>query len=189
MTAALTTLEPTATPTRRLHLRPAPAVDPPYDDELAGPDGAARSLWLVPGPAEQLPFDEPPAPEPEPPDFAPRSTPRAELPCPRRMAAGLVQAVMEVIAGRRPLQQLMQYTTEEVYGELQCRVGAVRALRIRRGGGQYGPARLRSVHVDEPADGVAEVTAVVRRGERHRAVALRLEGIDGRWRCTALHVV
>jgi hypothetical protein len=32
-------------------------------------------------------------------------------------------------------------------------------------------------------------SAVVRRGERHRAVALRLEGADGRWRCTALHLL
>jgi hypothetical protein len=37
-------------------------------------------------------------------------------------------------------------------------------------------------------DGVAEVSAVARRGGRAHAVAARLEGIDGRWRCTALQI-
>jgi hypothetical protein len=62
-------------------------------------------------------------------------------------------------------------------------------------------ASVRSVRVCEPADGVAEVSAVVvgleavaatkgRTGaagrRRCRAVALRLEGVDGRWMMTAL---
>jgi hypothetical protein len=42
--------------------------------------------------------------------------------------------------------------------------------------------------VCEIDDGVAEVTAVIRRGARTLAVALRLEGIDGRWMCTALQM-
>jgi hypothetical protein len=42
------------------------------------------------------------------------------------------------------------------------------------------------VHVSEPADGVAEACAVVDTGPRRRAIALRLEGLDGRWRCTQL---
>jgi hypothetical protein len=44
------------------------------------------------------------------------------------------------------------------------------------------------VHVCEPVDGVAEVSAVARRAGRAHAVAARLEGIDGRWRCTALQI-
>ena len=47
---------------------------------------------------------------------------------------------------------------------------------------------VRSVHVSEPADGVAEACAVVDTGPRRRAVALRLEGMDGRWQCTALQL-
>jgi hypothetical protein len=44
------------------------------------------------------------------------------------------------------------------------------------------------VHVSEPADGIAEVAAVVRRGDRFHAVAARLEGVDGRWRFVHLQV-
>ena len=50
------------------------------------------------------------------------------------------------------------------------------------------PLVVGPVRVCEPVDGVAEVTAVARRGGRAHAVAARLEGIDGRWRCTALQV-
>jgi len=48
--------------------------------------------------------------------------------------------------------------------------------------------RLRRLIVSEPADGVAEVTAVVERGPRTRALALRMEGRDGRWVVTALQM-
>jgi hypothetical protein len=47
---------------------------------------------------------------------------------------------------------------------------------------------LGRVHVCEPVDGVAEVSAVAHRSGRAHAVAARLEGIDGRWRCTALQI-
>lgn len=177
-------------PRPRLQLRPAPAADPPYDDELPGGPSRQRGLWLVPLPADQLPFDDPP-PVPEPPvtDFDTQPTPRSALPCPKKAAAGLVQAVLEVFAGRRPLQQLMPVTTERVYDELRYELSRQRAGRIRRGLPLPNPARVRSVHVGEPADGVAEATAVVRQGDRHRAVALRLEGADGRWHCTALRLL
>jgi hypothetical protein len=46
-----------------------------------------------------------------------------------------------------------------------------------------------SVHIFEPADGIVEATAVVVGGARARAVALRLEGWDGRWRCTRLAIL
>jgi hypothetical protein len=47
---------------------------------------------------------------------------------------------------------------------------------------------LHSLHFAEPADGVAEVAAIVRIGDRFRAIALRLEGLDGRWRCVRLQI-
>ena len=47
---------------------------------------------------------------------------------------------------------------------------------------------LLSVHVSEPADGVAEVCASFRRRTRVAALAFRLQGIDGRWRLTDLQV-
>jgi hypothetical protein len=189
VTAALTHPEPPVAPParRRLHMRPAPPVDPPYDDELADAPGAGA--WLFPAVADELPFEDPGTGADTDEAFDVQPTRRADLPCPRLVAAGVVQAVMEAMSGRRSVQQLMTVTTDEVYAELECRIKALRALRHRRGTASTGAARVISVHVGEPSDGVAEVTAVVRRGERHRAVALRLEGADGRWRCTALQLM
>jgi hypothetical protein len=45
---------------------------------------------------------------------------------------------------------------------------------------------VRSVHVQERPEGVAEVCATVHRNGRAGAVALRLEGRNGAWRCTEL---
>ena len=56
----------------------------------------------------------------------------------------------------------------------------------------YGPPSdplvVGRIRVCEPVDGVAEVSAVAHRGGRAHAVAARLEGIDGRWRCTVLQI-
>jgi hypothetical protein len=156
-----------------------PAVRP-HRDERTGP-----ALRLVPPIAERPRrrsaddiLDE---------EFGPRATPRELLPDPTPWAGRLVQAVVEAMAGVRPVAQLIRWTTTEVYDGIQNR--AIRAMHERRG---PTPRRLaevvRSVHVSEPVDGVAEVCAIVQQGPRCRAIALRLEGADGRWRCTALQL-
>jgi len=50
------------------------------------------------------------------------------------------------------------------------------------------PIQLISVRVCQPADGIAEVSATVRAGRRVRAIAFRVEGVQGRWRITALDI-
>jgi Family of unknown function (DUF6459) len=162
---------------RRPRVRRAPVLEPPYDDELG--DGPP---W--PGAyGVELPFDEP-APRifRQPPDFFDRQpTSRRRLPDPEPWAARLVQAALEMIAGRRPAAQLQEWTTPIVLAELVLASGH-RHWALPGG----SPPTVRSVHVSEPADGVAEVAAVVQRGERYFAVAARLEGLDGRWRCVKI---
>jgi hypothetical protein len=50
------------------------------------------------------------------------------------------------------------------------------------------PGTVLRLHVSEPADGVAEVSASFRRDARVAVLAFRLQGIDGRWRLTDLQV-
>jgi len=164
---------------RRPTVRRVPRLEPPYDDEL--PEG---HLHLVPQ-LEELPFEEP-APRRFEHDidfFDPQPTPRRELPDPEPWATRFVQAVLETLAGCRPSVQLQEWTSPAVHAQV-CR-----AAQERRWISTAGalPA-VRSVHVGEPADGVAEVCAVVQRGHRYRAVAARMEGFDGRWRCVALQL-
>jgi hypothetical protein len=63
------------------------------------------------------------------------------------------------------------------------------AARMRRGALPPGRAAVvRGVRVCLPADGVVEGSAVVIEQGRVRAGALRLEGVDGRWRATAVEI-
>lgn len=118
--------------------------------------------------------------------FGPQLTPRSVLPDPRLWSGRLVQAIVEISAGTRPVAQLIRWTSAEVYAALQHR--AAHALSGERANSRRLAALVRSVHVREPVDGVAEVCAVVQRGRRCAAIALRLEGVDGRWLCTALQL-
>lgn len=179
MTAPL--LDPTATPParRRPTVRRVPLLEPPYDDEL--PDGQLR---LVPQ-REELPFDEPQPRrfEHDIDFFDPQPTPRRDLPEPARWARRFLQAVVETLAGGRPSTQLQEWTNTTVHGQV------VRAASERSWLSSAAALPVvRSVHASEPADGVAEVCAVVQRGRHYAAVAARLEGFDGRWRCVALEL-
>jgi hypothetical protein len=115
------------------------------------------------------------------------ATPRDELPEPRRWTAQLVQAVVEVLADERPRQQLVRWLSPSIYADLSAAVLA----RSTPGKNSTNRARrsVSSVHICEPADGIVEATAVIIGGARARAVALRLEGWDGRWRCTRLAIL
>jgi hypothetical protein len=44
------------------------------------------------------------------------------------------------------------------------------------------------VHFCEPADGIAEASVIFALDHRVRAVAMRLEGLDGRWMTTSFIV-
>jgi hypothetical protein len=106
----------------------------------------------------------------------------AELPDPRRWAVRLAQGIVEALHGHRPLQQLIRWTDEPVYRLLE------RRRSVQRAGA--GPRPLvRSIRICQPGDGVVEASAVVETRGRCRALAMRLEGLDGRWRCTALEIL
>ena len=114
--------------------------------------------------------------------LAARRTPTAELPAALPFARALVQGLLEVLAGVRPLRQLQRDTTPELYAVLERAVSRQRAPAGPRPGGRA----VRSVHVQEHPEGVVEICATVQRGLHAGALALRLEGLDGRWRCTEL---
>jgi hypothetical protein len=110
------------------------------------------------------------------------------LPDPQAWASKLVQAVAEVLAGDRPISQLVRFTDSIVFGELNRRVRLLGLTTTATARGLKERSAVRSVHVFTPATKVAEVAAHVRYGERSRAIALRLEVHRGRWICTALEI-
>jgi len=177
---SVTTASPLLAAPPVLRLLPAPVSEPPYDDELpprprstAPPLGPLRSfaplLRLVP----DLSQDEGPTRA---------RTPASALPSAHPVARALVQGLLEVLAGVRPLAQLRRGTSLELYAELE----QVLLDRPRVAGPRPGTGAVRSLHVQQRPDGVAEVCATVHRGQRTAALALRLEGRDGRWCLTEL---
>ena len=115
--------------------------------------------------------------------------PVACLPEPREWATRFVQAAVEVAAGLRPAGQLVRWTTGDVQATLARRHQiAARLRRPSNPGGAAHRARVRTVLASCPCDGVLEVSAVVQDHERVRAVALRMEGVQSRWRVTAFEL-
>lgn len=109
-------------------------------------------------------------------------------PAPNAWAGRFVQAVVEVISGDRPLQQLVRWTDERVYTDLSRRVRLLGLTTSAASRHRMERAHVRSVHIFQPHAGAAEVAAHVRHGVRSRAVAARLELDRGRWTCTALRL-
>jgi len=171
---------PVAAPS--LHLRLVHPPQPP----LADPRQPVRLVH--PGVAAPRPLHRPgPRPKPERPrdadgDFGPTWSTRADLPSPGDIGRSIVLLALEVLAGRRPVTQLRGVTTPGLFASLS---GGRRPRWCADG---TSPLVLGPVHVCEPVDGVAEVSVVARRAGRAHAVAARLEGPDGRWRCTALQI-
>ncbi|WP_405056224.1 Rv3235 family protein [Kribbella sp. NBC_01505] len=113
---------------------------------------------------------------------------RPGLPEARAWGGRLAQAVSEVLAGDRPVAQLVRFTDEEVFVELNRRVRVLGLTTTAGGRGTKERCALRSVRVCRPSSEVAEIAAHVRHGGRHRAIALRMEIRRNRWVCTALEI-
>jgi hypothetical protein len=157
---------------------PQPPVDTSAPVRLVVPGGAAPRPRHRPGPRPGV-GARAAAPDA---DFGPVWSTRGDLPDPREMGRMVLTTVLETLAGRRPVTQLRRLTTPGVLAALTA------GRRPRWCAEGTTPIVLGGVHLCEPVDGVAEVSAVARRSGRAHAVAARLEGIDGRWRCTAVQI-
>lgn len=120
--------------------------------------------------------------------FDPQPTPRNELPDPIEVVERLALLACEILAGTRNLDQIARWVTEDVY-----RLIAERSVAAKRQRAQATDANLKrplvrvsSSHVCEPRDGIVEGVVLVTIGPRMRAVAIRLEGLDHRWRASTL---
>jgi hypothetical protein len=181
MTASLRPATAPAPDTSPLRLVVVQTPQPPLEDERI-PVRLVRPGVAVPRPVHR------PGPRPRAAhaamqdDFGPTWTARAALPDPRDAGRRLLTLTLEALSGRRPLLQVQALTAPGVYAALST------GRRPRWCAGSSSPLLVGRVHVNEPVDGVAEISAVARRDGRAHAVAARLEGIDGRWRCTALQI-
>ena len=101
-------------------------------------------------------------------------------------AARFAQAVVEVVGGDRSPHQLVRCTSPAVHADLLRRTEVLNRVGAPEQRSRRLRAQVRSVHVFLPSAVSAEVSVHVRHGQRSRAIAARIEQLDGRWVCTAL---
>lgn len=168
----------------------APAREPSPDQAGSAepvPGRAARRpapvRWIGPAIAETTPVTGP-ASFPAGPLRLVRTSPaggrkgQPELPPARQWLDQLLVVMLECLEGWRPLVQLRAHASPLVIG----------GLAARRRTAPHRPnaaPRVRSLHVTEPCPGVVEACAVVNRAGRVQGLAIRLEVVAHRWRCTA----
>ncbi|WP_284977144.1 Rv3235 family protein [Arthrobacter sp. efr-133-TYG-104] len=108
----------------------------------------------------------------------------------RLVARTIAQAAMEVLAGTRPVQQLSRSLDPNTYLSLQHRAALTREhMKISRGRNPlHASPTVRSVRACNISELICEASIVVAEEQRTRAVAMRLERMDGTWRVTALEI-
>ena len=112
------------------------------------------------------------------PGFEPVPTSASELPELHSWTMKFAISVVEIWAGRRQPAQLISRCHRHIYMQLLKQVGS-----------QSEIGKIRSIHQNEPLDGICESTVTVRYGDRLRAIAIRFEGLDQRWLCTELRLL
>ncbi len=121
-------------------------------------------------------------------DYQPTST--ADLPDPRPLVENLTRCVIEILAGARELEQVARWVTDDVYRTLLTRSSISARARAARGAPVVRPSfSVSEPRMSEPRDGVIEAVTIVTSRARARAVAIRLEGLDRRWRASAIRVL
>jgi hypothetical protein len=116
-----------------------------------------------------------------------------DLPSAKMFALNLTHRAVEVLHGLREPAQISRWVTEEVFlsiqkyvnGEVRRRSHLAPAARIRKA----PKFTLSHMHLYSPRDGVVEVCVLVKQANRCRTAALRIEGIDSRWRATAFAIL
>ena len=151
-----------------------PVSDEGSDDAL--PRRNAVALAPLPRRPARRVDATPPAP-PAPPDAT--ATARA-----------LGLCVVEVLTGGREVDSIARWVTEDVHRHLQQRAAVATRARSLGARARARPrVQVGTVRTCPVADGVVEAAVVVHTRSRARAVALRLELRQGRWRATAVGVL
>lgn len=122
--------------------------------------------------------------------FAAQPTTTTALPDPEPLLRNLTIGVLEVLSGVREVDQLARWMGEDAFRALMTRANLTARARSARGQSASRPAhRILSIRCTEPKDAVVEAVVIVAGRARVRAVAIRLEGWDDRWRAMSLGIL
>ncbi len=105
-----------------------------------------------------------------------------KLPDPKTWTEQLAIGIAEVLVGDRPAFQLIRYLAFDVYCSVERQ-----AIKHQSDAKRVRPL-LRCVQVSQLNETVVNASAVIQKGLRGRAMAMRLVAESDRWRCTELLV-
>jgi hypothetical protein len=162
---------PRGVPPPLIRLRPAPDLEPPYDEDPGLPPPPLDDLTAPALPPDALPREAP----------APADRPSGEA---RLAAHRYLTLCLEVLGGFRPLAHLRPLSSAAALEQI-----TIQLARSRLAGPPHDRIALRQVRLCEPGDGVVEVAAVLGRTGQVWAMALRLERHHGIWVCIHLEVL
>lgn len=126
-------------------------------------------------------------------DDAPRTLTEAELanlPDPEPILQALATSVVEVITGVRSVDQIASLVSAQVYDRLRQKVAQRAQLDSQAGRPKLAPKfAVRKVHQESPMPGIIESVVLLSNAVRTRAVTIRLEPINKRWRATDISIL
>ncbi len=126
----------------------------------------ARKLFLVPTP-QNLEGEDVDS------EYLPKPSPLSELPSLQETVNRYVLGVAEIWGGRRQPMQLARLSHRLVFAKISAMAGSHKEI-----------PKIRRIYINEPIEGVGEITATFRFNDRVRSLVLRFEGVDKRWLCT-----
>ncbi len=122
--------------------------------------------------------------------FGVETTTLADLGDPKPILAFLAQSVIETLAGIRDIEQCARWLTDGVYQQLRQKSLASSRSRAESNVRQLRPnLTVGKISTFSPRPGVVEGAVIVHNRGRAKAVAIRLEGYNGRWRARSLAVL
>jgi Family of unknown function (DUF6459) len=113
----------------------------------------------------------------------------AALPDPMPLLPAIATLVVEVIAGARSVDQVASLVSDQVYERLRGKI----TQRYRMESNGRPPLMPKfavgKVRTDSPRPGIIESVVLITTQQRTRAVAIRLEPINRKWKATSVSIL
>lgn len=122
--------------------------------------------------------------------FSAEITSVADLGDPEPVLSYLARAVIETLAGIRDVEQSSRWLSDGVYQQLKQKSMEASRKRLAAHSKTMRPnINIGKISKFSPRQGVIEGVVIVLNNGRARAVAIRLEAYNGRWRAKSIAVL
>jgi hypothetical protein len=108
-------------------------------------------------------------------------TPLSDLPKLDNWVSAFTTALVESLDRKRNPAQLSRWCHYGVYQKI--------TERVKLGFPHGANLKIRRVIIHQPLPGVAEVTLILKVGEKAKAIVMRFEGVNLKWQCTVFDIL